>query len=705
MRRESETFSMMNSAAKWWDQLRIQHKVWAVLLLLCLPLVGGLAIHLYTVQHLLSLQQQRQELVIAHEDVHVLRRLTVDIEDGFRGFVLTQRPVFLDPLIEAEAKMDQAFSRAAGALGKLSDSHATLESIERELKDFLKSKHELITAIQKGDGPKALAYVRSGEGLRLSDRLKEKLRVIEDHLERQQGLLHDQTVILSQRTFVGLWIALAGVVILGLLSSRMLARSLTVPITGLQSATARLGEGASIHEITALLAPTQERSQDELGQLAGAYLEMARRIETHIGELEVLSAIGHEINTIGADGLDGVLRRILDRAGELVQADVCLILLRDERMGCWIVEAASGKWNDQLKTSVMLWEELPVCVQAYTSRDVAVGERFRSDGRPQVVRRNLIGESMFAIPLLAQGLPFGVLAFLSEERRSADSWNQRLAKGLAQEAALAISNARLYEAAQEKQRGLKARLRHLEHLAETLAHDLKGPGSRMEELATILSQKFSGQIDDRTARLLALIQENGRDIVRRVEAILEVARVGAGVGAVTAVDPRLVIDEVLKGRSGEIEQLQATIRVDGAFPLVACHAAYLRQVFDNLISNALKYPKPEAAPVVAISSRIEGNLASFSVGDQGLGIPLGQRTRVFQPFVRLAPSSSKGSGIGLTIVQRIVELYGGTVTIEENEHEGCTVTFTLPRLREDGIVETSPSVHTIDVEAVSRHIL
>ncbi|SLM48388.1 putative Histidine kinase [Nitrospira japonica] len=698
---------MMNSVIQWWDQLRIQHKVWAVLLLLCLPLVGGLATHLYTVQRLLSLQQQRQELVIAHEDVHVLRRLTVDIEDGFRGFVLTQRPVFLDPLTEAEAKMDHAFARAATALEKLSHHPATLEPIERELKDFLKSKHELITAIQKGDASKALAYVQSGEGLRLSDRLKEKLRVIEDHLEHQQSLIHDQAVILSERTFVGLWIALAGVVILGLISSRVLARSLTVPITKLQSATARLGEGACVQEITALLTPAQGRSQDELGQLAVAYLEMARRIETHIGELEVLSTIGHEINTIGPDGLDGVLHRILDRAGELVQADVCLILLRNERMGCWIVEAASGIWDDRLKTSIMLWEELPVCVQAYATRDVAIGERLRSDGRPQVVRRNLIGESMFAIPLLAQGLPFGVLAFLSEERRSAASWNQRLAKGLAQEAALAISNARLYEAAQEKQRGLTARLRHLEHLAETLAHDLKGPGSRMEELATILSQKFSGQLDERTARLLALIQENGREIVERVEAIIEVARVGTGLGAVTAVDPRLVIDEVLKGRSGNIEQLRATIHVDSEFPLVACHAAYLRQVFDNLISNALKYQKPNTPPIVTVSSRIEGNLAAFSVQDQGIGIPPIQRTRVFQPFVRLMASDAKGSGIGLTIVQRIVELYGGAVTIDGAQQGGCTVTFTLPRLREDGIVAASTASPTrpLDVEAVPSNLL
>ena len=126
---------------------------------------------------------------------------------------------------------------------------------------------------------------------------------------------------------------------------------------------------------------------------------------------------------------------------------------------------------------------------------------------------------MLAIPLLSQGTPFGVLSMSSRTPRPAHEWNQRLAEGLTHEAALAISNARLYEAAQQKQRRLLARLRQLEHLAETLAHDLKGPGARMEELAKLLAQKFAGQVDDRTAKWLRLLQENGKDIVERVEGI------------------------------------------------------------------------------------------------------------------------------------------------------------------------------------------
>ncbi|WP_455378154.1 ATP-binding protein [Petrachloros mirabilis] len=693
---------MIRRAAEWWRKLCIQHKLWTVLLLLCVPLTGGLARHLYVVQNLLDLQQQRHDLILAHEQVRKLRRLAIDIEDGFRGYVLTQQDAFLTPLKEAERRIDRVMTDTNALLARVSGSSEDLRSLEGQLKKLLQSKHELIADIEHGNLSGVLSYVQSGEGLRLSDAIRKDLRRVEDRLEQQRELLNTEANALSQRTFIGLWVALAGVVILGWGVSRILARSLTNPIMRLQSATKRIGARVDKAGIAKLL-ESEQGAGDELGQLARSYLDMAQRIEIHVKELEALDAIGHEINTIGPDGLDGVLRRITDRAVELVKADVCLVLLRNESMGCWVVEAASGEWNDSLKNSIMLWEELPVSVRAFDTGEASVGEHFRSDERPQVSRRNLIGDSMLAIPLLSQGVPFGVLSLLSERSRSPEEWNQRLAIGLAQEAALAISNVRLYEAVQQKQRGLQARLRQLEYLAETLAHDLKGPGSRMEELAELLSDKFKGQVDDRTDRWLMLMKENGRDIVRRVEGILEVARVGVGQGAVGAVDPTLMIDQVLKAHAGELERLRAEVRVDSALPLVACHGAYLRQVFDNLISNALKYSHPDRPPTIHVSVSIEDHMACFSVQDNGIGIPPAQHERIFQPFVRLTPSEAKGSGIGLAIVQRIVELYGGRVWIDDCKVEGCTVKFTIPCLGQEsaGGPQANEAVGSSEVVKIS----
>jgi signal transduction histidine kinase/CHASE3 domain sensor protein len=686
--------------ADWWNRLRIQHKVWAVLLLLCVPLIVGLSTHLYLVQQLLALQEHRHDLVLAHEQVNNLQRLVVDIEDGFRGYVLTQQPAFLAPLTQAEYKLGHTIAEAKRTLAVVSGPTHVLQQIEGQLNTLLHSKHELMAGVERGEAERALAYVRSGEGLRLSDHLREDLRSIVDHLLEARESNNTQASALSQQTFVGLWIALAGVVFLGWTSSRMLGRSLTNPLARLHSATAKIGSEVDSAGISELLS-SGHASRDELGQLEEAFLHMSRQIGEHVHELEALNTIGHEINTIGPDGLEGVLRRITDRAAELVQADACLVFLRDERMGCWVVEAASGEWDEYLKKSVMLWEELPVCVEAFETRATATGDHFHSDERPQVLRRNLLGDSMLAIPLLSQGEPFGVLALTSRTPRPSHEWNQRLAKGLTQEAALAISNARLFEAAQQKQQRLLARLRQLEHLAETLAHDLKGPGARMEELAKLLARDFAGRVDDRTSKWLRLLQENGKDIVQRVEGILEVARVGIGQGSVTAVDPGMVLQDVLKTYAGEIEQLGAAVHVEAEFPLVACHGAYLRQVIDNLISNALKYSRPGEPPALRITCTTGKHMVCIAVQDSGIGILVEHRLRVFQPFVRLRPSNTPGSGIGLSIVQRIVALYGGHVWIEGSEGEGCTVKFTLPWLRNDLMGDSARSFSPVErIEAL-----
>ena len=195
----------------------------------------------------------------------------------------------------------------------------------------------------------------------------------------------------------------------------------------------------------------------------------------------------------------------------------------------------------------------------------------------------------------------------------------------------------------------------------------------MEELARLLVQQDSGQFDDRTKRWLSLIEENSRDLVQRVEGILTVSHVGADQEAITAVDPTTIIGEVLKARADEIGRLRAVVHVEPGLPLVACHGAYLRQIFDNLVSNALKFTREGESPMVRISGRVQGPMVAFSVEDHGIGIPSTQRTRVFQPFVRLLMSEAAGDGIGLTIIQRIVELYGGKVWIDGAEGPGCTV--------------------------------
>ncbi len=668
---------MRISTQQWWDRLGIQRKVWVVLLTVVVPIVAILAVHAGLIRSLLETQQTRHQTLLAREQILELRRLAIDIEDAFRGYLLTQDHSFLEPLRAAEGKLDDTLSRGRTLLQSIRESSDDLTDIGVRIRQLLISKHELIQKVEQGDLDTAMRYVKSGRGLMVSDQLRIELRRIEDRLEARVEALEQTAVELSTMAFWGLIIAVGVGLVLGGYGVRQLATSVTGPLEQIRSGLlqfAREGGAGGRSDLG------QVTSGDEIGQLARSCEEMTGRIAEYIRELQILHDVGLEITTIRPEGIDGVLQRIVDQAAALVGADVCLVLSRNESMGCWIIEAASGPHTDRLKQTVMLWEELPISVQAYETKRPVIGTDLRKDTRPELVRRNLIGDSMLAVPLLSYGASFGVMAFLSVRSIPAHAWNVRMAESLAGAAAVAIENARMYEAAHQKEKRTRHRLRQLEHLGESLAHDLKGPAERMAGLGALLKRDLEGTADERTRRLLGLIEQNGYDLSRRVEQILALAQVGGRQETMEAVDPTLVLDDILKARASELEAARVRVTREPGLPPVACPRAYVYQVFDNLISNAVKFTRGCPFPSIVVSATREGNRGVFAVTDNGPGIPPAQRERVFDPFVRLHPRTVEGTGIGLAIVRRIVELYEGRVWVDGTDGAGCCIRFTLPLL-------------------------
>lgn len=668
------------ASADWWNRLSVQRKVTCILAATFAPLICAFLFHLSLIKHLSGLQEHRHQIVLAREQIHILRRLAVDIEDAFRGYLLTRQDRFLLPLNDAEARLDGAIAHAIELGREIPELGSDLRTADGQLKTLLSSKHALIGKIREGHVDEVNRYVASGEGLALSDTVRDSLRSMEDRLHRLRLTVSVDEESLATKALLGLAVALLATVGLGVLGARLMARSVTNPLALLHRSVVRQGR-----RLPALpgLSITPNQRLDEIGDLGRVYEDMVQHIRQYVLELETIISIGHEISTLGPDGIEGVLCRITNRAVELLNVDVCLVMLRQEQMGCWVVEAASGDWNDQLRKTVMLWEEWPVSIKAFDTKEPAIGTNLSHDQRPSVARRNQIGESLLAVPLLSRGESFGVLVFIHARSYPEEAWNLRLARGLAEEAAIAIANARLYEQAHERSKGLQLRLKQLEHLAENLAHDLKAPGERMEELASALRTEYGNKLDERAARWLQLMEDNGRDLSLRVEKILEVARVGGRRDAVEAVDPAGVIESVLKAMAGDLERQRVRVHVQPGLPLVACHRAYLAQVFDNLLSNAVKFACRGGEPVIRIEAHRNKDRVEFSVSDNGRGIPPEQRERVFETFVRLDPASAKGSGIGLAIVQRIVEFYGGRAWIDSAE-PGCRVHFTLSAVGDFG---------------------
>jgi signal transduction histidine kinase len=142
------------------------------------------------------------------------------------------------------------------------------------------------------------------------------------------------------------------------------------------------------------------------------------------------------------------------------------------------------------------------------------------------------------------------------------------------------------------------------------------------------------------------------------------------------VDMGGLADEALEMLAGPIEQSGAVVTVD-ELPVILGDARKLRQVFLNLIGNALKFT--EGSPEVRVSAEVQGTTAIFAVTDNGIGMDPGQAERIFQPFHRLhGEEEYPGTGIGLAVCERIIEQHGGRIWAQSAPNEGSTFRFTLP---------------------------
>lgn len=220
-------------------------------------------------------------------------------------------------------------------------------------------------------------------------------------------------------------------------------------------------------------------------------------------------------------------------------------------------------------------------------------------------------------------------------------------------------------------------------LTEVSAHHLQEPVRRLVSF----SQRLRGLVQARSEPeviepTLAQIDDDGRylrSLLNDIQAYLAIIHVVPSHGsAPPQADTRAVVEEVCRGLQSAIAQAGAEVIV-GALPPVAMASGQLSQVFRQIIDNGLKFRRPDLAPRIGISAEDVGGRVRLRITDNGIGVPVAMRERVFRIFERLHPRSTyAGTGIGLAMVRRIVENAGGTVWLEEPPGGGTLVGIELP---------------------------
>ncbi len=222
----------------------------------------------------------------------------------------------------------------------------------------------------------------------------------------------------------------------------------------------------------------------------------------------------------------------------------------------------------------------------------------------------------------------------------------------------------------------------LKDFAHVISHDLKAPLIGIKSMAEWLQSDYSDKLDADGADQLDQLVQMTKRMERLIAGVLEYSRAGRVKEAGVKVDlNETAIDAIEMVSAPE----HIDISVEGKLPVVECVETRIHQVLQNLISNAVKYnDKPNG--VIRIHCEEDGDFWKFCVEDNGPGIEERDRERIFKIFQTLAPKDSfESTGVGLAVVKRIVELYGGRIWVESEVGTGSRFYFTLPRDTEESV--------------------
>ena len=229
-----------------------------------------------------------------------------------------------------------------------------------------------------------------------------------------------------------------------------------------------------------------------------------------------------------------------------------------------------------------------------------------------------------------------------------------------------------------KTMALESSNQELQQFAYVASHDLQEPLNLIDGYLNLLADQYKGKLDGDADEFIGFTLEAAGRMKGLIKDLLAYSRVESKGAPFKTTDLDGAFDEALTNLRARIEEAGAQVTHD-PLPTLEVDRSQIVRVFQNLIGNAIKYRKPDEAPVVHVSSEKRGDEWTMTVRDNGIGIPKEAMDKVFVIFQRLHPLHEyPGSGIGLSICKRIVERHGGRIRVESTPGEGSAFEFSLP---------------------------
>jgi PAS domain S-box-containing protein len=231
---------------------------------------------------------------------------------------------------------------------------------------------------------------------------------------------------------------------------------------------------------------------------------------------------------------------------------------------------------------------------------------------------------------------------------------------------------------EQANRELEQANHELESFSYSVSHDLRAPLRAIAGYANILCREYAAQLPEEARNMLVRIDRNAIRMGELIDDLLNFARVGRAALRKMPVDMRALAREVADELLALEPQRVVSMHI-GALPAVCGDPSLLRQVWTNLLANALKFTRHRAHTVVTVDGHVEGNEALYSVRDNGTGFDPRYADKLFHVFQRLHRDPSfEGTGVGLAIVDRVLQRHGGRIWAEGAPDQGAAFHFTLP---------------------------
>jgi signal transduction histidine kinase len=316
----------------------------------------------------------------------------------------------------------------------------------------------------------------------------------------------------------------------------------------------------------------------------------------------------------------------------------------------------------------------------FVSPDAVADERLSPAARD--IARSRGYRSMLIVPMTQNGVSIGVINVTRSTAGAFSDGDMTLLRTFADQAAIAIENARLFNELQHRTAQLQAASRHKDEFLANMSHELRTPLNSIIGFSEVLLERLFGDLNAKQEEYLNDVVTSGRHLLSLINDILDLSKIEAGKMELelTDFDVSGAIDDALTLMRERATRRFLTLEsgVDAALAKIRADQRKFKQVLLNLLSNAVKFT-PEGGRI-AVRATLAGVMAEIAVTDSGIGIAPEDHVAVFEEFRQVggADRRSEGTGLGLALCRKFVELHGGRIWVKSQPGAGSTFTFTLP---------------------------